>query len=141
MADHITRGDVNDQARVLMDIIEMRSHEIDDDTMLAELFVNGRERGWTLAPHTDREISFAESRGSDQIVLYPFRWGSKDCEMAYKERSIYLEPRDFETAASFVIHYLNTGDATPEVLAAFLRPGGKFRQGHSMVSAHDHPVS
>ena len=138
MADHITRCDVNDQARILMDIIDMRSHEIEEETVLAELFVNGRERGWTLAQNTDREISFAECRNSDQIVLYPFQWGGKDCEVAYKERSVYLEPRDFETAASFVIHYLNTGDL--EGLPALLPPGGKFRLGRSMVSTHSAPT-
>lgn len=138
MADHITRCDVNDQARVLMDIIDMLSHEIEAEDVLAELFVNGRERGWTLAPHTDREISFAKCRNSDQIVMYPFRWGGATCEEDYKERSLLLEPLDFETAASFVIHYLNTGDL--EGLARLLKPGGKFRRGRSMVSTHPAPA-
>lgn len=137
MADHITRCDVNDQARILMDIIDMRSHEIEAETVLAELFVNGQERGWTLAPYGDREISFAECRGSDSIVLYPFRWGSKTAEVDYKERSITLEPRDFETAATFVIHYLNTGDL--DGLAALLQPGGKFRRGRSEVKGPASP--
>lgn len=139
MTDHITRCDVNDQARILMDIVDMRSHEIEAETVLAELFVNGRERGWTLRPlgSFEHEISFAESRGSDQIVLYPFQWGGKDCEMAYQERSVYLDCRDFETAARFVIHYLNTGDARHETFGRLLRPGGSFRQGRSQVSAHD----
>lgn len=133
MADHITRCDVNLQARILMDILDLRSHEIKAETVLAELFVNGRERGWTLQPDflTDREISFAECRGSDQIVLYPFRWSSKVCESDYKEHSIYLDAHDFETAASFVIHYLNTGDRSREAFARLLRPGGSFWQGHS----------
>ncbi len=131
MADHITRCDVNDQARILMDIIDMRSMEIETSMVLAELFVNGRERGWTLEPYGDHEISFAECRGSDQIVLYPFRWGSKSAEADYKERTITLEPRDFETAATFVIHYLNTGDL--DGLKELLQPGGTFRRGAHAV--------
>lgn len=137
MADHITRCDVNDQARILMDIIDMRSLEIEAEAVLAELFVNGRERGWTLASYTDREISFAECRGSDSIVLYPFRWGNRNAEADYKERSITLEPRDFETAATFVIHYLNTGDL--DGLGKLLQPGGKFRLGLSEVKGPASP--
>ena len=131
MADHIIRSDVNDQARILMDIIDMRSHEIEAETVLAELFVNGRERGWTLGQYTDREISFAECRSSDQIVLYPFRWNEGDPTVDYKTRTITLEPRDFETAATFVIHYLNTGDL--DGLKELLKPGGTFYQGGRKV--------
>lgn len=131
MANEITRYDVNDQARILMDIIDMRSLEIEADHVLARLFVNGRERGWTLQPGTEREISFAECRGSDSIVLYPFRWNDGDPTVDYKGRSIILQPRDFETAATFVIHYLNTGDL--DGLGALLQPGGSFRRGRIMV--------
>ncbi len=46
--------------------------------------------------------------------------------MDYKERSITLKPRDFETAATFVIHYLNTGDL--DGLSKLLQPGGSFRR-------------
>jgi hypothetical protein len=127
MANRITRCDVNDQARILMDILDMRAEEIESDTLLAQLFVNGRERGWTLAQHTDREISFADHRNSDSIVLYPFIWGGKDADANYKRRSIYLKPRDFETAATFVIHYLNGGDL--DGLGLLLQPGGSFRRG------------
>ncbi len=142
MADHITRCDVNDQARILMDIIDMRSHEIEADTVLAVLFVNGRERGWTLGQYTDHEISFAECRGSDQIVLYPFRWGNKNCEADYRKRTITLETRDFDTAATFVIHYLNTGDLTVDALGALLPPGGSFRLGQKEhKSSRDRIVS
>jgi hypothetical protein len=137
MADHITRCDVNTQARILMDLIDLRSHEIEAETVLAELFVNGRERGWTLAPHSDHEISFAECRNSDSIVLYPFRWGNKNAEVDYKERTLTMEPHDFETAASFVIHYLNTGDL--DGLGALLQPGGKFRRGRSEVKGPASP--
>ena len=106
----------NRQAELLLGVIQERSHELgatNEQMVFADLFVNGRERGYTLwtswrtHPH---QVSFAECRNSDDIVVYPFLWGSKTAEKDYREKTRRFGHLQLQEAADFVIAYLNEED-------------------------------
>ena len=71
-------------------------------------FLNGRERGYT-ASFSGKEISFAEDRNSDSIVLYSFAWnvGSEAVqERNYRSKSKYLKREHFHEAFNAVLAHL-----------------------------------
>ena len=111
----------NQRAVVLKELLVLRQHEFlpDDEHgyVSVEPFVNGRERGFTFASnrtvdgHPRRiEATFCEHRNSDEIRVYPFRWGWGDenhSEWNYYNLSRTFAPYDFTGAADFIIGIIN----------------------------------
>lgn len=75
------------------------------------LFDNGRERGYTFRDRkTGKEISFAENRNSDSIVVYPFKWADaiKDpYDTAYKNETKRYKPKEFYEVFTDIIRYFD----------------------------------
>lgn len=73
------------------------------------MFENGRESGFTLKTGS-REITFANARSSDSLVVYPFVWEDPDQvrrEKNYFEKRQYFNPGKVSVAGEFIIGYLN----------------------------------
>ncbi len=72
-------------------------------------FENCRERGYIFKlrnKNYSKEISFAECRNSDQIVIYPFDWSGINKEKNYKNKSVYLNHQEFQEAFNYILKYL-----------------------------------
>jgi len=98
----------NWQARCIYELIMEYKNDIEheiDDTLIIEIFDNGRERGYTLK-YKDKELSFAENRNSDDIVVYPFKWeNNKNIEQDYKTKSKYFKREQFHKVFDYILEY------------------------------------
>lgn len=83
------------------------------DGICYQAFQNGRERGFSILNlDTRKQVSFAENRNSDDIVIY---YGE-----AYKtfdnnnlpisdedwKRKVFIAPEEYERAAEFILEYV-----------------------------------
>jgi len=101
----------NWQAKCIYELLLEYQKDIEeaiDEMLIIENFDNDRERGYTLK-YKGKEISFAENRTSDNIVIYPFRWNTetKDLhEEFYDTKSKYFEYGKFQEVFNFILKYL-----------------------------------
>jgi len=82
-------------------------------SITASIFDNERERGYTIRVITLRdksgwsnvsvEVSWAESRGSDSIVVYPFVWGAKDSDEKFKTMTKTFPEGEYQEALKFIL--------------------------------------
>jgi len=79
-------------------------------------FENCRERGYTLRisirnnetkETTRKELSFAENRNSDSIVVYPFEWNNENCEKDYETKTKYFKPESFYEVFDYILKYFD----------------------------------
>jgi hypothetical protein len=107
-----TIEDRNWQAKCIFLLIAEHYKEDLEYTLEAPLgisaFDNGRERGYTLK-YKGLEISFAEGRSSDDIVVYPFVWDNpneKDQENDYEQKTRRFKYQQFYKTFEFILKYL-----------------------------------
>lgn len=97
----------NWQARCIYGLIKRYQHDIEhviDDALEIENFENGRERGYTIR-YKDKEVSFAENRNSDDIVVYPFPWEKVDKECDRKDAK-FFKLQQFHKVFNYLLDYL-----------------------------------
>jgi hypothetical protein len=74
-------------------------------------FENGRERGYTISDHHHGlEISWAEYRSSDDIVVYPFKWEdaiNNEDDKSFDEKRKYFKREQFYEVYNFILKYLD----------------------------------
>ena len=76
------------------------------DSLIIKNFDNHREQGYTLE-YKDMEISFAQNRNSEDIVVYPFKWkNNPNIEDDCKTKSKYFENRHFQEVFDFIFDFL-----------------------------------
>lgn len=87
-------------------IIESRVREDGRDSIIQiGNFVNGREKGYTLRRGV-LEVSFAECRCTDAIVVYPFSWDSKGAEADYESKTQFFKVGEFQKVFKFLMEFL-----------------------------------
>jgi len=107
VVDHTER---NWQAECIYRLFRQYQPDIEyviDGIMTIENFENGRERGYTIR-YKDKEVSFAENRSSDDIVVYPFKWENNDTlDDDYSTKSKYFKREQFLKVFDWILGYLN----------------------------------
>lgn len=76
--------------------------------IVLSFFINCREQGYTLKQGSGPkafEVSWAENRNSDDIVIYPFVWGDSNAkkEDDYHNKTIYLSCGSYQKAADIIL--------------------------------------
>lgn len=78
-----------------------------DDFLTIENFENCRERGYTIK-YKNKEISFAEHRNGDSIVIYPFKWkNNPKRERDFERKSKHLKYQQFQEAFDYILNFLD----------------------------------
>lgn len=74
-------------------------------------FENGRERGYTIKDdHHDLEISWAENRNSDDIVVYPIKWAdaiANEDDDSYRKKFKCFGFQQFHEVYRYILEYLD----------------------------------
>ncbi len=85
----------------------LKTRKFDHDGILRiGHFENCRERGYTLTLG-EKEVSFAEHRSSDDIVVYPFKWANGDAsEKDYETKTKHFKYQQFSEAFNWILDYL-----------------------------------
>lgn len=115
----MARIDISDIERnypaLVLEYLLANSTQIRGDLVKVTHFENGRESGFTLTDMPGgKEITFANHRSSDSLVVYPYRWNCEDSERArlkaeenYKTKTQYFNPGHVSVAGEFIIGFLN----------------------------------
>lgn len=101
----------NDQAIKVLRLLKKELKKMKPSAAIKEYdltlhnFENCRERGFTLRNgYGGKEVTWAESRGSDAIVIYPFVWGNPKAEEDYQKKSRYLKEGDYTGAVKIILN-------------------------------------
>ena len=86
----------------------LKDRKLDDGILRITNFENCRERGYTIKLG-EKEVSFAENRNSDDIVVYPFKWNdleNSNKEADYDHNTKYFKYQQFHEVFDYIIEYL-----------------------------------
>lgn len=100
---------------IVLALIEVSMNR--DKTLRLEPYLNGREKGWALFGDVgdDRKVAFAESRNSDQLVVYTGNTldfsmqGNTPSEEAYGRRTFFGCDQHAQ-AADFIMEFFGVAN-------------------------------
>jgi len=100
---------------LLMENLDSIKHQLENNVrhkekrLTLENFENGRERGYTIKDSSNEiEISWAENRSSDDIVVYLFPWemANEISEEEWYKKTKWFKPQQFSEVYNFILEFL-----------------------------------